>query len=417
MNDMKKSIVLAAALAVCAATVFQSCRPGTARVDNFPVKYLLSSSAPSDSTGLRAKDDGTFLFLIPVGYIPKGGVVDFNVNVRTSPECSKYYVTEFKAGKTWYPGDMFMCSGTASHPTDVMQTFRMPEDIKDMLEIRFRPAGREKADSSAREVIRPEMELSSREYVGEYVQYFGEAMPEDTLNVLCIGNSFTYFSSVPVMLKEIAWNEGHLLRIKASLKGGQDFGHHMGLPLSRYAMSLGKYDVAFLQNQSRAAAEFARDSASFSYVNADFQRIVTNVVARSPKCRMILEDTWAYEADDFGGFGSIEKFDALMADGTSRLVRNAGTAFPGHDFGISPLAQAFDAVRNGDSDIDLYTGDRKHPSIYGAYLKACVNYLMIYGGKFHSVPAPDSRTSVDCGLPHEKAEYLRHVAEQVTGNI
>lgn len=308
-----------------------------------------------------------------------------------------------------------MASGNGEHPSVVMQTFRMPEGIKDMLEIRFRPTGREKADTSAREGLRPRMELRSKGYVGEYVQYFGEDLPKDTLNVLCIGNSFTYFSSAPSFLKEIAWNEGHFLRVKASLKGGQTFGQHMGLPLSRYAMSVGKFDYAFLQDQSQAAANFAKDSASFSYVNADFQRVVTNVVARSPKCHLVLEDTWAYEASDFGGFGSMDEFDRLMADGTSRLVRNAELAFPGNTFEVSPIAQAFKMVRDGDSGIDLYTDDSKHQSIYGSYLKACVNYLMIFGSRFQSVPSPDSKTSVDCGLPHDKAEYLRHVAEQVMG--
>lgn len=410
-----KRIISVAVLAALVTTTFHCCAPKTADVSTLPIKYVLSSDAPSDSTDLKVQEDGTVLFSIPVGYIPKGGVVDFNVSVNTSPECSKYYVTEFRAGKTWYPGDIFMASGSDKHPSVVMQTFRMPEGIKDMLEIRFRPTGREKADTSAREGLRPRMELKSKGYVGEYVQYFGEDLPKDTLNVLCIGNSFTYFSSAPSFLKEIAWNEGHFLRVKASLKGGQTFGQHMGLPLSRYAMSVGKFDYAFLQDQSQAAANFAKDSSSFSYVNADFQRVVTNVVARSPKCHLVLEDTWAYEALDFGGFGSMDEFDRLMADGTSRLVRNAELAFPGNTFEVSPIAQAFKMVRDGDSGIDLYTDDSKHQSIYGSYLKACVNYLMIFGSRFQSVPSPDSKTSVDCGLPHDKAEYLRHVAEQVMG--
>lgn len=410
-----KRIISVAVLAALVTTTFHCCAPKTADVSTLPIKYVLSSDAPSDSTDLKVQEDGTVLFSIPVGYIPKGGVVDFNVSVNTSPECSKYYVTEFRAGKTWYPGDIFMASGNGEHPSVVMQTFRMPEGIKDMLEIRFRPTGREKADTSAREGLRPRMELRSKGYVGEYVQYFGEDLPKDTLNVLCIGNSFTYFSSAPSFLKEIAWNEGHFIRVKASLKGGQTFGQHMGLPLSRYAMSVGKFDYAFLQDQSQAAANFAKDSASFSYVNADFQRVVTNVVARSPKCHLVLEDTWAYEASDFSGFGSMDEFDRLMADGTSRLVRNAELAFPGNTFEVSPIAQAFKMVRDGDSGIELYTDDSKHQSIYGSYLKACVNYLMIFGSRFQSVPSPDSKTSVDCGLPHDKAEYLRHVAEQVMG--
>ena len=390
---------------------FQSCTPKTS-IENFPVKYVLSADSPADSSELKFQD-GNVMLSIPVGYIPKGGIIDFNAVVESSPECSRYYVTEYKVRDTWYPGDMFMCSGNESHPSVIMQTFRMPEPVKDILEIRFRATGREKADSSARDGIRPRMELAPKGYVGEYIQYFGEGAAKDTMNVLCIGNSFTYYNMVPFMLKEIAWNEGHLLRVNASLKGGQSFGQHMGLPLSRFAMSKGKYDFAFLQDQSQAAANFSKDSTEFSYVNADFQRVVTNVVARSPKCKIILEDTWAYQAGDFGGFGSLEEFDNLMADGTSRLIRNAEMAFPANEFEISPIAKAFAIVRDGDSGIDLYTEDGKHQSVYGAYLKACVNYLMMFGGKFQSVPVPDSKTSVDCGLPHDKAEYLRHAAEQV----
>lgn len=41
-----------------------------------------------------------------------------------------------------------------------------------------------------------------------------------------------------------------------------------------------------------------------------------------------------------------------------------------------------------------------------AYLKACVNYLVLFGERFGADPA-------DCGLNPDKAAYLRSVAEQI----
>ena len=54
---------------------------------------------------------------------------------------------------------------------------------------------------------------------------------------------------------------------------------------------------------------------------------------------------------------------------------------------ISPIGEAFRIVREGSSGINLYHTDNKHQSVYGAYLKACVNYLVLYGTAFGSAPA------------------------------
>ncbi len=70
---------------------------------------------------------------------------------------------------------------------------------------------------------------------------------------------------------------------------------------------------------------------------------------------------------------------------------------------MSPIAPAFEEAR-GNGSINLYTSDNKHQSEYGAYLKACVNYLVLYGEEFGENPA-------DCGLDPVKTPYLRRVAE------
>ncbi len=398
----------AIALTACVLAGLQGCTPKT-DTGSLPVKIIVRDE-PQE---MVADEEGMFQFTIPVGYIPKGGVIDFNATVSTTPACSKYYVTEFKAGKTWYKGDMFICSGAGSHPSTIMQTFRMPEAIKGEIDIRFRPTGREKADTSEYNGGRASMSLAKYGYTGEHVQYFGTAIPKDTMNVLCIGNSFTYFHGVADMLKEIAWSEGHLLRVKASLKGGQTFGQHLGLPVSRNVANAGHYDWAFLQDQSQNPARYAADTTENAEVNADFLKLSDRIISRSRNCRIVLESTWAYSAADFGGFGSMEEFDRLMSDGAERMKTNAEAMFQDNDFRVSPIGEAFCIVRGGDSGIDLYDADGKHQSEYGSYLKACVNYLVIFGQEFAPQSENTGSASVSCGLDEDKAAYLRSVAEQV----
>ena len=336
--------------------------------------------------------------------------------MNTTASCSKYYVVECKSGNTWYKGDMFMCSGrptgAGAHPSTILQTFRLPEPVKGELELRFRPTGKEKADTAATDSAVPQM-IMPKSYLAEYVQYLGNAVPKDTLNVLCVGNSFTYYWGCPAMLKEIAWNEGHYLRVKSTLKGGQTFGDHLALPVSRNVVNAGRYDYAFFQDQSQSPARYASDTTQFDYVNTNFLKLTDRLLSRSRNCHVILESTWSFEKDDFGGFGSHAAFDSLMTIGTSMMVRNASKIFGANDFEVSPIGRAFSIVRNENPGIDLYSADSKHQSDYGSYLKACVNYLMIFRKPFQSQPADGATSSVDCGIPHDQAAYLRQIAERV----
>lgn len=392
-----------------------SCAP-KADVGSLPCKIVLRGEADEVAPELVARGDGAIYFTVPVGCIPKGGVVDFNANLQTTATCSTYYTLEMQSGDSWLPGGMYMCNKQPKwpeeHPTTVMHTFRTPKAIRDSIVFRLKPVA-EDSDSLANDGGPAQMYLSHYGYVGEYVQYFGTAVPKDTSDVLCIGNSFTYYNGTPYMLKEIAWNEGHLLRVTASLKGGRTFGQHLALPISRFTVNRGGYDFAFLQDQSQNVAKFASDTSKYAQVNKDFQELLDKVYARSPKCCVMLEGTWAYKNNDFGGFGSYEAFDSLMLAGAVDMARMANEKNSDYQVAASLIGQAFKMVREGDSGIELSWKDNHHQSEYGSYLKACVNYLMMFGEPFHSEPQDGAVSSVDCGLPHDVAQYLRGIAEQV----
>uniref|UniRef100_UPI003FEED9DF hypothetical protein n=1 Tax=Alistipes shahii TaxID=328814 RepID=UPI003FEED9DF len=234
-------------------------------------------------------------------------------------------------------------------------------------------------------------------FSGSYVQNLGTAVPGDTKKVLCLGNSFSYYSNPAWMLKEIAWNEGHYLNVKGHFKGSQNFGQQLGLSFSTDAIDIGGYDYAFIQDQSQNPATYGRDGTAS--IAANCTALADKIRAKSASCKVILEQTWTFSASSYGGFTDFATFENYNAKGARAMAKAAGTW-------ISPIGEAFRIVREGSSGINLYHTDNKHQSVYGAYLKACVNYLVLYGEAFGSSPA-------DCGIEASKAAYLRSVAEQV----
>lgn len=107
----------------------------------------------------------------------------------------------------------------------------------------------------------------------------------------------------------------------------------------------------------------------------------------------------SYSSASYGGFTDFPTFETYNDAGAKAMAKAAGTW-------VSPIGPAFRQVREGGSGINLYYSDSKHQSEYGAYLKACVNYLVLFGERFGADPA-------DCGLNPDKAAYLRSVAEQI----
>ena len=237
--------------------------------------------------------------------------------------------------------------------------------------------------------------------MGACVNDLGIDLPKDTLKVLCIGNSFTYYYSSPALLREIAWKEGHYIDMTASLAGGATFGRHLESSASIDAVSEGGFDLAILQDNSIGPVSVGKNKRKNVKYLEDAQALVLEIMKYSPDCDFLIEyRSSATAKNDFYGCGSLKAYNAKTLRGTRIMARNAGRAR------ISHIAEAFMIVRRDRPDIQILAPDGVHPSMLGAYLKSCVNYLTIYGEKFGPDPA-------DCGISHEYASYLRSVAENV----
>ena len=344
-----------------------------------------------------------FYIDVPAEKVPAGSFVDFNATVAIENGAPMDWILEVKDGGEWRKGKTFRCygplSGSAHKHTCVYQTFKLENASDGMVSFRIRaldgyvrpPKGGERDGMAA---------FISGAYLGVMVNDLGTETPADTLKVLAIGNSFTYYCGCPTMLKEIAWKEGHFIDIHATLKGGMTMGRHLSIQTTNDMVAEGEYDYMILQDQSLIPAKVGRDPKGMHQQINDMAAMAAKVRTTSPECKAIVENTWAYWKYDLGGFKSLEDFDKNGKKGAKILAKAV------EDAQVSPIGQAFKIVRAERPDINLYSSDKHHQSVLGSYLKSCVNYLVLYKKPFGDSPS-------DCLQDPEVAAYLRSVAERV----
>lgn len=218
----------------------------------------------------------------------------------------------------------------------------------------------------------------------------------DTTKVLLIGNSFTYGNNSWDMLEQIAKSNGKLISIEHSCQPGYAFADHLGCQATTDAILKGGYDFAILQDQSQTPAKYAKDPIGNSKFRSNFITLTNRIFGWSPAVKIIVECSWAYPAEYWGGFGSESEFNYFLQNGT-RLYSEVVLGK------VSPVGRAFSDIRATRPEIELLDSDGQHPSLAGTYLKCCVNYLVLFGGNF------DIFTE-NCGLDPMVAKNLRAAA-------
>lgn len=222
---------------------------------------------------------------------------------------------------------------------------------------------------------------------------------EPVKQVLCIGNSFTFFYDSNLRLEEIAASQGHALKTTRCAEPGYTLQRHLNNDHTLNTIVVRRFDYCFLQEQSQTPAVYGRDPEAGRLIARDAAELAERLRCYSPGVTIWFEQTWAFPDGDCGGFGTQEHFDELLRKGAQGIAQTAQT-------GVSPIGEAFAIARNERPDIVLLEPDQKHQSALGSYLKACVNYLLMYGEAFHG--------EVDnCGNDAQTCAYLRQVAERV----
>ena len=189
------------------------------------------------------------------------------------------------------------------------------------------------------------------------------------VRVLFVGNSFTYYHSMPELVQELAEHDGGAPPVFAisytapnwSLREASESDglHHL--------LEEVQWDFVVLQDVSwlPAASPEVRHREMDPFVYSLRRDIV------STGARPVLFMTWGYE-DGESSADSYEYMQERLAAGYSDLGNRLSVP-------VAPVGLAWaDALRR-DPGLDLWSYDGHHPGPRGSYLAACVFYAQLTG--------------------------------------
>ncbi len=232
----------------------------------------------------------------------------------------------------------------------------------------------------------------------------GMEYPKDKkLNVLLIGNSFSYYNDMNApngILKKIIASAGYSVNVTAVYKGGYylrqflDENDDYGKQAPTKLRSSAKYDIVVIQEQS---ANPIANPGDFYNSCREFKKLTD-----ANGGRLYLYATWGYKT----GHSSLKTYGTSSADMEAKL--RASYAAIGEELGVTVInaGAAFTLSSSQNPRIDLYHTDLKHPSEAGSYLIA----YTIYGTVFGEDPA---ELTYNGTLTEETAAALRAAASKI----
>jgi hypothetical protein len=263
-----------------------------------------------------------------------------------------------------------------------------------------------------------------------------EAAPART--ILFVGNSFTQgahsavkryradtvtdlngdgYGGVPALFRRFTEEAGLNWKVSLETQGGKPLGFHYE---ERRAKLAGAWDVVVLQELSTLDRDHPGDGSGYLKYAPLLAAMATKA---NPKAEVLLMSTWS-RADQVYRPGSpwSGKPIETMANDLRAAAEHVKAASPDIR-GILPVGEAWNrAIAKGIADpnpydgvafgqVDLWTYDQYHASIYGYYLEALVVFGQITGKDPKSLGA-DERAADDLGISKEQAVALQKIASE-----
>lgn len=217
--------------------------------------------------------------------------------------------------------------------------------------------------------------------------------PRPARSILIIGNSRTYYNSMPQMLRRIADSAGSptKFQIETNSKPGFTFEMHWADERTKKLLGAG-WDDVILQG---ASGELWDERAKQSFLTHGKKLVgITKVNGGRPR----LVVNWAYDPSLYqGNSGGRVAHLGWITSGHAELASET-------DISRINLAGLWEAVRRSYPSIKLTT-DGNHPTPAGSYLYALALYAHLSVGPVaHVTYAPD-------GLDPKEAEALRNAVD------
>ena len=175
---------------------------------------------------------------------------------------------------------------------------------------------------------------------------------KDTLRLLFVGNSYTYFENLPQIISLMSDSAKTKLVTKKSTAGGVNLRRHWyggdGLE-TKELIKDGNFDIVVLQEHSMGAINEADSMRKYSKLFCDY--------IRKHKAKPYFYTTWARE--------KVPQYQEVISKVYADIsAKNKAECVP--------VGQAWALAKKLRPNIKLFSPDGSHPSKSGAYLSACV---------------------------------------------
>ncbi|MFT4565527.1 MAG: hypothetical protein ACI9FN_000480 [Saprospiraceae bacterium] len=220
---------------------------------------------------------------------------------------------------------------------------------------------------------------------------------DEEINVLFVGNSFTYFWNVPQLVQSMAQSQDVAIVTRQSTAGGATWEEHWTGKKNlntKSKIAEGDWDYVVLQNHSTSSID---NLERFQKYGKEFNQLI-----RANGAEPMLYMTWAY------------KSNPLMQPAITKAYTDLGEEIMAE---IVPVGPVFEKLRQLRPDIDLFFDD-KHQTEYGSYVIALCFYKKLSGKSVLSIPSRLSSFDKTGELTHlifipeAEAKFLRQLVEE-----
>ena len=189
------------------------------------------------------------------------------------------------------------------------------------------------------------------------------------MNVLFIGNSYTYYNDMPKIFEALARENGYDVSVDSVTRGGRKLFENLNEDDENHALILSllkekEYDVLFIQENSTypisSPEEFLFGACG-----------VANLISAK---RTVLYQTWARE----NGSQTLVTLNMTKEEMASALIVAYKTAAEEIGAEISPVGEAFMKISPLLQDCSLYAPDLTHPSYLGRAFAAIVHFKTVF---------------------------------------
>jgi hypothetical protein len=236
--------------------------------------------------------------------------------------------------------------------------------------------------------------------------------PDEPLDILFVGNSFTLGGPVPVIVEELVIDAGWPTpRVDWSAFGGETLEGHRARQETVDKIDQGGWEVVVLQEYSTRPTDNIGDPAQFK---ADAAWFYDRIQQSSPGARVVLYETWARHPDHQIYPGSFEDPPQMQAQLRSHYNDCAHTYIPANATGnldplpeVAPVGDAWEHHLSQADALRLHGGDDYHAGRTGQYLNGLVIYATIY--------RRTTQGRASWQLTSSEAARLQSAADAITG--